>query len=438
MAWSGQPEKPLCRTLLWCLVMALLAACQSPASGGRALGQDAAAGSDPPPAADAQEEDAAGAIGTVARGPVSREVALQARGDFISAQKELKKYVGELTSLQTEAQRKGADRVALEAKYSEAMQGAKKASTLLETSALMVARGGMPRQSDEDYGAAMPIFKQAIEVCAAVVAASIQTDDPVKALRLIDTMESIGIVNGDLLKMGATAAMILSEVDLAESYLSKLNAAGGSPEKQSELAELQAALDEEKPKVKAELERREAEGAADDLPRVKLETSAGEIVVELFENEAPNTVANFIDLVEKGFYDGTPFHRVIGGFMAQGGDPTGSGSGGPGHQIACEVDAPNSRKHFLGSLSMAHAGKDTGGSQFFLTFRPTEHLDGKHTVFGRVIEGSDVLPKLRRTQSPEGRPMPGIKPDGILKAEVIRKRDHEYTVDRLPESKKRK
>ena len=106
-----------------------------------------------------------------------------------------------------------------------------------------------------------------------------------------------------------------------------------------------------RPKVKQEMAKREAETKADDLPRVKLSTSKGDVVVELFENEAPNTVANFIKLVEKGFYDGTPFHRVIGGFMAQGGDPTGTGTGGPGHVIECECGKADARLHFLGSSS---------------------------------------------------------------------------------------
>jgi cyclophilin family peptidyl-prolyl cis-trans isomerase len=169
---------------------------------------------------------------------------------------------------------------------------------------------------------------------------------------------------------------------------------------------------------------------------VTITTSKGDIVVELFEDEAPNTVANFISLVEKGFYNGTPFHRVIGGFMAQGGDPTGTGSGGPGHVIDCECELPGARKHFLGTLSMAHAGKNTGGSQFFLTFRPTEHLDGKHTVFGRVIQGFDVLPKLTRTQSNEGQPIPGLEPDTIVKAKVLRKRDHAYEPKTSPDQRK--
>jgi len=182
----------------------------------------------------------------------------------------------------------------------------------------------------------------------------------------------------------------------------------------------------------AEAAIRDAEAKADDLPRVKISTTKGDIVVELFENEAPNTVANFVNLVEKKFYDGIAFHRVLPNFMAQGGDPLtkdadprNDGTGGPGYSIKCECTSPKARMHFRGSLSMAHAGPDTGGSQFFLTFVPTTGLDGKHTVFGRVIEGFDVLDKLQRVD-PE-RPNPNIKPDVITSATVLRKRAHEYT-----------
>ena len=112
-----------------------------------------------------------------------------------------------------------------------------------------------------------------------------------------------------------------------------------------------------------------------------MKTSEGDIEIELFENEAPNTVLNFITLVDKGFYNGLKFHRVLPGFMAQGGDPKGDGTGGPGYTIPCECYQPDHRLHFRGSLSMAHAGRDTGGSQFFLTFVPTQHLDGMHTGF---------------------------------------------------------
>ncbi len=123
--------------------------------------------------------------------------------------------------------------------------------------------------------------------------------------------------------------------------------------------------------------------------------------------------------------------------MAQGGDPTGTGGGGPGYAIACELDNPAARKHFRGTLSMAHAGPNTGGSQFFLTFRPTEHLDGKHTVFGRVIEGFEVLPRIMRTTDDQGRSLAGIQPDTITKAEVVRKRNHPYVPQTLPEARPR-
>lgn len=184
------------------------------------------------------------------------------------------------------------------------------------------------------------------------------------------------------------------------------------------------------PKWQREQEFRAADAKADDLPRVSLETNKGTIVIELFENEAPNTVANFVSLVEKGFYNGLTFHRVLEDFMAQGGCPTGSGSGGPGYAIACECNAANARHHFPGTMSMAHSGPNTGGSQFFLTFEATPHLDNRHTVFGRVIQGEDVLPKLQRID-PQRR-QPGVQPDKIVKATVIRKRDHKYEPKTLP------
>ena len=171
------------------------------------------------------------------------------------------------------------------------------------------------------------------------------------------------------------------------------------------------------------------EPAANDLPRVKFTTSKGEIVIELFENEAPGAVANFVNLIEKKYYDGLTFHRVLAGFMAQGGCPKGDGTGGPGYHIACECEREDYRHHFAGTLSMAHAGKNTGGSQFFLTFKPTPHLDGRHTAFGRVIEGFDVLAKLQRRDPQRSR----VEPDKIVKAEVLRKRDHAYEPKKLDE-----
>lgn len=126
-----------------------------------------------------------------------------------------------------------------------------------------------------------------------------------------------------------------------------------------------------------------------------LATSKGTIRLTLFEKDAPKTVENFVKLAKEGFYDGCAFHRVIPNFMIQGGDPhsktpghPGIGTGGPGYRIKCET-AGNPNKHTPGTLSMAHAGKDTGGSQFFITHVSTPHLDGKHTVFGRVVGPED-------------------------------------------------
>jgi len=121
-------------------------------------------------------------------------------------------------------------------------------------------------------------------------------------------------------------------------------------------------------------------------------TEKGDFKVELFAKDAPMTVNNFVTLARDGFYDNVTFHRVIPGFMAQGGDPTGSGSGGPGYTF---VDEQNTRKHEGGTLSMANAGPNTNGSQFFITFEPQPHLNGRHTVFGQVTDCMDVVRKLR-------------------------------------------
>jgi len=182
-----------------------------------------------------------------------------------------------------------------------------------------------------------------------------------------------------------------------------------------------------------EIRKAETEAGAQDpakkLPRVELTTSKGKIVLELFENEAPNTTANFISLVESGFYNGTVFHRVLPNFMAQGGDPTGTGRGGPGYSFDCECGSkfPQARQHFRGSISMANAGPNTNGSQFFLTFVPTSMLDGKHTVFGRIVEGIEVLSDIQRFDPDE---KDAVIPefDKIIEAKVLNKRDHVYEV----------
>jgi cyclophilin family peptidyl-prolyl cis-trans isomerase len=125
-------------------------------------------------------------------------------------------------------------------------------------------------------------------------------------------------------------------------------------------------------------------------PTVTIETNHGTIVAEMFEDLAPKTAGNFMELVEKGFYDGVIFHRVIEGFMIQGGDPTGTGRGGPGYTIPDEFGAGLAHTH-AGIFSMANAGPDSGGSQFFITLAATPWLDGKHAIFGKVTSGLDVV-----------------------------------------------
>lgn len=127
------------------------------------------------------------------------------------------------------------------------------------------------------------------------------------------------------------------------------------------------------------------------VKKAVIEMDKGKIVIEFFAKDAPNTVNNFIELANKGFYNGLTFHRVIDGFMAQGGDPNGDGTGGPGYTIPDEI---NSHKHLRGTISMAHRGPNTGGSQFFIVFEPQPHLDGVHTTFGQVIEGMEVVDQI--------------------------------------------
>ncbi|OEH86280.1 peptidylprolyl isomerase [Desulfuribacillus stibiiarsenatis] len=116
------------------------------------------------------------------------------------------------------------------------------------------------------------------------------------------------------------------------------------------------------------------------------------VVLELFEADAPNTVGNFEKLVNEGFYNGLTFHRVISNFVAQGGCPRGNGTGGPGYTINCEI---NPNKHERGSLAMAHAGRNTGGSQFYICYQPQPHLDGQHTVFGKVVSGMEHVDTIK-------------------------------------------
>jgi len=235
----------------------------------------------------------------------------------------------------------------------------------------------------------------------------------------------------------AIAAFVVGEFDLAARHFAWLDenerrVPGKETMSQRNLLkeivrEVRGDLDYYQEAWPRERDLREREKAAGDLPRVLLRTNKGDIELELFENEAPNTVANFISLVEEGFYDGLTFFYVEQRLLAQTGCPEGNGTGGPGHMIRCECYRPDHRLHFRGSVSMVTQGRDTGGSQFCITFRPMRALDGKQTVFGRVVGGLDVLARLqRRKPDPEIEEELLPKPDQILEATVLRKRPHPY------------
>lgn len=272
-----------------------------------------------------------------------------------------------------------------------------------------------------------------------------------RALPIVKLLIDGGAPEKELYVYGFLCAYMTNDYDLAKTYLAKVKETNAL-QSISDLAERGDKVDPQAGLMKIVLHTvsvcfskideyrdlwakesaiRAAEAKADDLPRVKLTTTKGAITIELFENQAPQTVANFLTLVKQGFYNGSPFHRVLPEFMAQGGAKTDEGAGGPGYTIKCECYRPDYRRHFRGTLSMAHAGRDTGNSQFFLTFVPTPHLNGMHTAFGRVIEGMEVLGDLQHRSTEHQQDPP--KADRILKAEVIRDRGHEYKFDKQSE-----
>jgi cyclophilin family peptidyl-prolyl cis-trans isomerase len=349
------------------------------------------------------------------------------RKDFDKAYDEYKGIVKQLSDLQDRyTVAKPEERPAMEKQFNELLkQGTKLRPKMLS----LAEKAYVEDPKDTALG----------DMLFSVVATCVATDDYEEAWRLANVLLDGKYSKPQLFGLAGIAAFYTNRFDDAERYLKQ------APDDKvlgKQIAELQPRIAETRAKWDREEKVRDAEAKADDLPRVKLTISdfrgnvKGDVVVELFENEAPNTVANFINLVEKKFYDGIVFHRVLSGFMAQGGDPDGTGRGGPGYHIADECNQPNHRDHFRGSLSMAHSAEpDSNGSQFFINLTPTPWLDGKHTVFGRVIEGLDLLAKIQRTHisSEEGeKPIPGVVPDKILKAVVVRKRDHAYEPKKLP------
>lgn len=232
----------------------------------------------------------------------------------------------------------------------------------------------------------------------------------------------------ELQSMLVRTAYALNELDVVRQQATQLASKDAANPQAARLLE---DLDEFEQLWTEELAAREQDAQGPPLPRVRIQTTKGNIEVELFENQAPETVANFISLAESGFYEGLIFHRVMEHFMAQTGCPIGDGSGDPGYKIYGETDKPNARNFYRGTLGMALSrDPDSGGSQFFITFLPAPDLNGKYTAFGRVVEGIEVLGHLVRVDpesSDEAKKKPVDPLDEIISMEVLTKRAHEYT-----------
>jgi cyclophilin family peptidyl-prolyl cis-trans isomerase len=348
-----------------------------------------------------------------------------ANAEFQKVFEEWKTLVGQLAALRAKNRTaKNEDRPEIEKQWNELLEKGK----ILQPKFFQAAEKAFAEAPNAD--------KDVTDVLLGIFYDEVGQDDFENAARigklLIDNHCGVAQTYSD----AGIAAVCAGDFNAAEKYLGMAKKDGYYDAKQANdpLADqgkyYMENLDKFKKAWDKEQAIRQAESKADDLPRVLIKTNKGDIEVELFENEAPNTAANFITLVEKGFYNGLAFHRVLPAFMAQGGDPKGDGTGGPGYSIPDECNQPNHRIHFRGSLSMAkEARPDTGGSQFFITFVPTSHLDGIHTVFGRVIKGFDVLAKIQRRDPNAKGDIPD--PDKIIEAKVLRKRPHEYVVKKV-------
>ncbi len=253
-----------------------------------------------------------------------------------------------------------------------------------------------------------------------------QAFDPAKALEIADSLVKSGFAEMPVLYQAFRACYAMQDFNLAQKYLDDIETAGGKfPDN------IRALVTDSKSKWEREIGIRSTEEAANDLPQVKFITSEGEFIVELFENQAPQTVANFISLVESKFYDGLTFHLVRPAQFAQTGCPKGDGSGHPGYRIANETTGTEMRNFFAGTLGMSQNGPDTAGSQFFISHQPNAEYDPQFVAFGRVIEGLNVVFSLKRADQTVANPITK-DPSKIITASVIRKRDHVYEPIRLP------
>jgi len=315
------------------------------------------------------------------------------------------------------------------AKYKAEIDGLAKANEQLKTEVYAKAKAAF-RASDNPSA-------QSTQIVSRRMAAMLQPRntedkfDPEASLELITMLKEKFPENPQILWSEFLANYAIERFENAENALLQFEKVTGkdlTPAKK----ELQATME----KYQQELMIRRLEATTDDLPRVLLVTSEGDILIELFENHAPNTVANFIHLIrDQKFYDGKLFHLVKPGEYAMSGSPTGDGMGDAGYRIPCECEGEKIRSHFRGTLSMMAPKKDRGGSQFFITQQPNPHTyDGKYTAFGRVIEGLDVVYKLTNVDM-TSRMASTTDVSKIERAEVTRARSHAYMPEKVAVSR---
>jgi len=360
-------------------------------------------------------ENAAEKAGTGEKTGSQGEDASAARARFDQVLKQFKSLLGEIRKLQLEYKKvKPAQRPPIKQAFQEKTQRARELLAQL-------------KKLGEEAFRADPSQKEIARFLAVAGMLAARRGQLVEAVRLFELLDSKGFHHTELDPVAGEAAFGLSRYDLAEKFLSRAKKEGKlSPQHEQLLAQLEK--EKEYWTQEQKLRQEEAKRGDNDpkaLPRVLLRTTKGDILIELFEDQAPNTVANFIHLVEKGFYNGLTFHRVIPGFVAQGGDPEGTGKGGPGYTIPDEHNRPDARRHYWGSVAMARTSEpNSAGSQFYIAYKRLPALDGAYTVFGRVIRGMDVVLRLNPQNSDEKQNE--LPPDRILSAQVVRKRNHPY------------
>ncbi len=280
--------------------------------------------------------------------------------------------------------------------------------------------GKLVAAAESAYAEAPNADSNIVELLVGTLYDAVSHDDYEPAYKLGKLLMDNKCAEKHVPALAGVAAFCVNEFDQAETWLQAAKAHGNLSKEHEHYLE---SVDSAKDAWTKEKKIREAEAKADDLPRVLMKTSAGDMEIELFENEAPNTVLNFITLVDKGFYNGLKFHRVLPAFMAQGGDPKGDGSGGPGYMIPCECLQTNHRLHFRGSLSMAHTQEpNTGGSQFFLTFVPRSTLTASTPYSAASLAdltclpgSSGGIPRTRRLEQPTRSSRPKSPADGSMR-----------------------